>query len=326
MAAENGDDERDLSGIEPLDAAAIQFFELCVRLEEMFPQPGGIGGTAAAGQETVRFRANATLGFPAEELSSVRLPAKPGERVEVVANVLGLHGPSSPLPPSFTERMLFSDESDALRDFSDFFNHRLLALLFRVWKHYRHHHRYVPGATDPISGAVAALFGMHGTSADDHLPARTLLLPYAGILALYSHSAPIVAGVIRHYFGIPCSIEEFVPREIVIPPEDRFELGGPNGELGIGTVCGETMRDVAGKFRIRLGPLTAAQCDSLLPDGESYTTLQDLIRLSIREPYTWDHAYVLAKGEAGQAKLGESRLGWSGWLDPDPASEIEFVV
>jgi len=324
MAAENGHDERDLSRIEPLDAATIQFYELCHRLEEMFPQPGGIGATGAPSRETVRFRANPTLGFPAEEVAAVTLPERPGDPVVVVANLLGLHGPASPLPPAFTERIIFAEDSGALKDFSDFFNHRLLALLFRVWKHYRHHSRYAPGATDPISGAVAALFGMHG--AGEAGPARALLLPYAGTLALYSHSAPIVAGVIRHYFGIPCTIEEFVPREITIPPEDRFMLGGNNGELGIGTVCGDSMRDVMGKFRIRLGPMTAAQCESLLPDGPAYGTLQDLVRLSIREPYDWDHAYVLAAGEAAPAQLGQSRLGWSGWLDPDPKAEIEFVI
>lgn len=326
MAAENGHDERDLSRIEPLDAAAIQFYELCLRLEEMFPQPGGIGATGAPARETVRFRANPTLGFPAEEVAAVTLPERAGDQVVVVANLLGLHGPASPLPPAFTERIIFAEDSGALKDFSDFFNHRLLSLLFRVWKHYRHHSRYVTGATDPISSAVTALFGMHGATADDARPARALLLPYAGTLALYSHSAPIVAGVVRHYFGIPCTIEEFVPREITIPPEDRFTLGGANGELGIGTVCGDSMRDVMGKFRIRLGPLTAAQCESLLPDGEAYKTLQELIRLSIREPYDWDHAYVLAPGEAAPAQLGQSRLGWSGWLDPDPAAEVEFVI
>ncbi|WP_376988894.1 type VI secretion system baseplate subunit TssG [Bosea sp. R86505] len=326
MAAANGDDERDLSRIEPLDAAAIQFYELCLRLEEMFPQPGGIGATGVPSRETVRFRANPTLGFPAEEVAAVRLPQDPGDPVVVVANLLGLHGPASPLPPAFTERIIFAEDSGALKDFSDFFNHRLLALLFRVWKHYRHHSRYVPGASDAISAAVTALFGMYGASADEARPARALLLPYAGTLALYSHSAPIVAGVIRHYFGIPCTIEEFVPREIIIPPEDRFTLGVAHGELGIGTICGENMRDVMGKFRIRLGPLTAAQCASLLPGETAHETLQELVRLSIREPCDWDHAYVLAPGEAAPARLGDWRLGWSGWLDPDPASEIEFVI
>ena len=326
MAAQNGDDEPDLNRIEPLDAASIQFFELCARLEEMFPDATPIGETGAPAREPARFRANPTLGFPSEEVASVRLPQRPGEKAEVVVNLLGLHGPSSPLPPAFTERIIFAEDGGALRAFSDFFNHRLLSLLYRVWKHHRHHNRYLPGGADPISGAVTALFGMHGAKTDAAMPARTLLLPYAGILALYSHSAPIVAGVVRHYFGIPCTIEEFVPREIIIPEEDRFKLGGANGELGVGTVAGESMRDVMGKFRIRLGPLDAAQFEALLPDGDAFRILQELIRLSVREPYCWDHAYVLARGEAAPARLGESRLGWSGWLDPDPDREIAFVV
>ncbi len=326
MAVANGHDELALNRFEALGAVSTQFFELCLRLEELYPDAGAVGETTSPGAEIVRFRANPTLGFPTEEVSALKLPERPGERIELTVNLMGLHGPSSPLPPAFTERIIFAEDGGALRDFSDFFNHRLVALLFRTWKHYRHHYRYESGATDPISGAVAALFGMHGTRADDTLPERTLLLPYAGILALYSHSAPIVAGVVRHYFGIPCTIEEFVPREITIPPEDRFALGGANGELGISTVAGESMRDVMGKFRIRLGPLTAAQCESLLPDGAAFKTLQDLIRLSIREPYAWDHAYVLAKGEAAPARFGSWRLGWSGWLDPDPDAEVEFVV
>jgi len=326
MAVADGHDELALNRFEALDAVSTQFFELCLRLEEMYPEAGAIGETTSPANEKVRFRANPTLGFPTEEVSALTLPERPGERIEVVANLMGLHGPSSPLPPAFTERIIFAEDGGALRDFSDFFNHRLIGLLFRTWKHYRHHYRYKAGATDPISGAVAALFGMHGTGENDALPERTLLLPYAGILALYSHSAPIVAGVVRHYFDIPCTIEEFVLREITIPPEDRFELGGANGELGFTTVCGETMRDVMGKFRIRLGPLTGAQCESLLPDAPAYKTLQDLIRLSVREPYAWDHCYVLAPGEAAPAQLGTSRLGWSGWLDPDPNAEIEFVV
>ncbi len=43
------------------------------------------------------------------------------------------------------------------------------------------------------------------------------LLPYAGLFGLQSRSADVVAGIISHYLGIRCSIEEFVPREIDIP-------------------------------------------------------------------------------------------------------------
>ena len=47
--------------------------------------------------------------------------------------------------------------------------------------------------------------------------------------------------------------------------------------------------------------------------------------VSIREPLDWDIAFLLAPGEARPFRLGESRLGWSGWLDADPAAPVEFV-
>ncbi|MGX1790813.1 type VI secretion system baseplate subunit TssG [Bosea sp. NPDC055332] len=326
MDAASRHDERDLSAVAALDAAMVQFNALCLQLEEAFPQPGGIGSSGSPRREAVRFRANPTLGFPAEEVAAIELPARVGEPIVVTANLFGLHGPSSPLPPAFTERIVFAEDGGALRDFSDFFNHRLLGLLFRIWKHYRHQHRYEAGATDPISGAVAALFGMFGVAQEGDRPARTLLLPYAGVLALHSRSASVVAGVISHYFGVPCAIEEFVPREIRIPKEAQWRLGAPGIEFGIDTVAGEAMRDVMGKFRLKLGPLTSAQCDRLLPGGADHATLTELIRLSIREPLDWDIAFLLAPGEARSFRLGESRLGWSGWLDADPAAPVEFVI
>jgi len=173
----------------PLDPAAIQFNELCLWLERAYPPPGGLGATGAPRRERVRFRANPTLAFPAEEVAAVALPAGPGEPVIVTANLFGLHGPSSPLPPAVTERIVHAQEDGALRAFLDFFNHRLLALLFRIWKHYRHQHRYRAGGTDPITDAVAALFGKVGREGGDGTPSRTLLLPYTGLLALPPRSA-----------------------------------------------------------------------------------------------------------------------------------------
>ena len=108
------------------DAADIQFHELCLWLERAFPQPGGLGATLAPRQERVRFRANPILAFPAEEIASIEPPADPADPVVVTANLFGLYGPSSPLPPSLTERVILAEEAGALRDFLDLFNHRLL--------------------------------------------------------------------------------------------------------------------------------------------------------------------------------------------------------
>ncbi|GJE40238.1 hypothetical protein KHHGKMAE_4329 [Methylobacterium persicinum] len=310
----------------PLDPAAIQFNELCLWLERAYPQPGGLGATGAPRRERVRFRANPTLAFPAEEVAAVALPAGPGEPVIVTANLFGLHGPSSPLPPAVTERIVHAQEDGALRAFLDFFNHRLLALLFRIWKHYRHQHRYRAGGTDPITDAVAALFGKVGREGGDGTPSRTLLLPYTGLLALPTRSASSVARIVSHYFGHPCAVEEFIPREIRIPDDALWRLGAAEMGLGVETVAGRTMPDNLGKFRLRLGPLTAAACDRLLPDGPDHRRLIELIRFSIRDPLEWDIAFVLAPGEAQPMRLGVSRLGWSGWLKATSEGPVEFVV
>lgn len=326
MEAAPGRDDLALSGIEAPDPSSVSFHELCLWLERAFPQPGGLGSTGAPQRERVLFRANPTLAFPAEEIASLRLPDRPDGPVVVTANLFGLHGPSSPLPPSLTERIVLAEEDGALRAFLDFFNHRLLALLFRVWKHYRHHHRYEAGGTDPISDSVAALFGLFGGGASGGSPSRTLLLPYTGLLALHSRSASTVARIVSHTFGCSCAVEEFIAREIRIPDEAQWRLGAPDLACGIETVAGETMPDSLGKFRLRLGPMTAAACDRLLPDGPDHHRLVELIRFSIRDPLDWDIAFLLAPGEAAPMRLGESRLGWAGWLGPSGEGPVEFTL
>lgn len=305
------------------EASAIQFNELCLWLERRYPQPGGIGSTFSPRRETVRFRANPSLSFPPEEVAAIDPPREDGGPVTVTANLFGLHGPSSPLPPSLTERVVLADDSGALRDFLDLFNHRLLSLLFLVWKHYRHHQRYRSGASDPISGMVAALFGM---LTDDARTARPLLMPYAGILSLSNRSAPVLASIVGDFFQIPCAVEEFVAREIRIPDEARWQLGGSGLALGIDTITGERMGDAAGKFRLRLGPLNAKRCNQLLPDGKDHRPLVEIVRLAIRDPLDWDLAFILSPGEAKAFVLGDNRLGWEGWLGDEAETPVEFAI
>ncbi len=304
-------------------ASDIPFLELCLWLEKVFPQPGGLGSTVSPGRETVRFRANPSLSFPAEEIAAIGLPPEPGGPVTVTANMFGLHGPSSPLPPALTERVILAEDSGALRDFLDLFNHRLLSLLFLIWKHYRHGHRYQPGATDAISRAVAALFGME---TDNRRTARPLLLPYAGLLALSSRSASVMSSIVGDRLGVPCAVDEFVQREIRIPADALWSLGTASSALGRDSVAGETMGDIAGRFRVRLGPLDAARCDQLLPDGKDYQSLVEIINLTLRDPIEWDLAFVLHPGEARPLILGQTRLGWTGWLEISTETLVEFCV
>ncbi|WP_082646282.1 type VI secretion system baseplate subunit TssG [Bradyrhizobium valentinum] len=309
-AALTAPDERD-------ELSAFGFFSLVVHLERRFSDAPPIGSTDDPAREAVRFRAAPTLGFPAEEIAEIRQVKAASERVEVDVNFLGLHGPSSPLPPFYTERVMHADGMGSLGDFFDFFNHRLISLLLRIWRYYRHHLRFEEGATDAISVLIGTLFGLvPGDDTANQREWRARLLPHAGVLALCSRSAELVTGVLSSHLNISARVEEFIWREIDIPQEAQWRLGRPGLELGVDTLAGETMPDIVGKFRLCLGPLNQLQFRSLLPGCESHTILCRLINFILREPLAWDLQLELALGQTPEWTLGEGELGWTTWIDP----------
>ncbi|PDT64842.1 type VI secretion system baseplate subunit TssG [Bradyrhizobium ottawaense] len=313
MASEKRIDHSVLTAPEDLnELASCGFLSLAALLERRFRNAPPIGSTVDPEREAVRFRAAPMLGFPAEEIAEVRQVNAAAERVEVYVNFLGLHGPSSPLPPFYTERIIHADGTGSLGDFFDFFNHRLISLLLRIWRYYRHHLRFEEGGTDAISVLTSALFGlMPGDNTADEREWRARLLPHAGVLALCSRSAPLVAGLISSHLKIPALVEEFIWREIDIPPEAQWRLGRPGLQLGIDTLAGETMPDVAGKFRICLGPLNQQQFRSVLPGREAHRILCRLVNVILREPLAYDLQLQLAPGEIPEWTLGEGELGWT---------------
>lgn len=291
-------------------------------LERSVPGQPPIGETAAPLAERVFLRANRTLGFPPEEVAQIlRRPGK-DEGYDVVVNLFGLFGPSSPLPAHISERVIHAEEEGALGDFLDFFNHRLIGLLYRTWKQHKHHMRYEPGATDPISSAIVALFGWHPVPAEADVPARNVLLPYAGLLSLGSRSAAIVAGIASHTLGLRCRIEEFVERQIRIPASETFVFGAGEHILGETTIIGEHVADAAGQFRIHVGPVDYPTFLKLLPGEEMYQRLQTIVTLAVRDPLMWDIDVELLPGEAPDLCLGVSRLGWTSFAEPDPGAPV----
>ncbi|WP_024508473.1 type VI secretion system baseplate subunit TssG [Bradyrhizobium sp. ARR65] len=299
------------------ELSACGFFSLAALLERRFSDAPPIGSTDDPAREAVRFRAAPTLGFPAEEIADVRQVRAAGERMEVDVNFLGLHGPSSPLPPFYTEWVMHADGMGSVGDFFDFFNHRLISLLLRIGRYYRHHLRFEEGATDAISVLIGALFAlMPGEDTAKQREWRARLLPHAGVLALCSRSAKLVAGLISSHLNVPARVEEFIWREIDIPEEAQWRLGRPGLELGVDTLAGETMPDVVGKFRLCLGPLNQLQFRSLLPGCESNTILCRLISFILREPLAWDLQLELDLGHTPEWTLGEGKLGWTTWIDP----------
>ena len=315
-----------MTRFDSIDLENAQFFGLVSYLQQMLPEAALVGSTKSPANEAIRFKAHATLSFPAAEVASLEPSAARSDGLDVRVNLIGLYGPSSPLPVSVTERVIDAEGSNALGDFLDLFNHRLAGLLYLVWRHYRHFARYEPGARDPLSQAFAALFGLppdlRGAEED---PRRVILLPYAGLLSMYSRSASSIARVIGHFFAMPVRIEEFVARWIDIPKQARFALGS---DLPLGTegLLGDTVRDIAGQFRVWCGPIPFERYRQFLPGQADHASLRWLIDLVVREPLARDLGFVIEANTVPEWSLGEGELGWTTWTVPDRDRPIEVAI
>lgn len=284
--------------------------------------------------EIVRFSAHAGLGFPASDVAGFdAISDNSNYLYEVSVHFLGLHGADSPLPGYYLEEIAQSAPEDAVRKhFLDFFNHRMLSLLYQIWRKYRYYIRFSKNAEDSYSDHIFSLIGL--TSREMRELNKGLrwskLLTYSGLLSSRSRSPKIVSGIISHAFDIPdVEIETFVFRRVVIREEQRFYLGASNTCLGESAVIGEKAPDYSGKFRIVIKNLSLKRFSDFLPTGKDYDTLLKLVEFILKDHHAYDLKLNILSEKAPPMELKKkavNRLGWSSFLGKSMETESRNVV
>jgi type VI secretion system protein ImpH len=279
--------------------------------------------------DLVEFQANPDLGFPCSDIHSVEYFREHGAlRARMRLNFLSLSGAGSPLPAFYAEQALGDSGANlTTRMFLDLLNHRLHRLVMPVWRKYRYRASFQQGAVDPFSQRLFALLGLGGPQirqAPDINWKR--LLPYLGLLSLRAHSAALIESVLRYYFSHPqFGIEQWLPRSVKIPIDQRNQLGGVNSRLSQDLVLGAQARDRAGKFRIHVRELSWARFHQFLPTGAGYQSLCALVRFSLRDPLSYDIRLVLRQDEIRDLHVcaqSECRLGWTSWLGREQSDGV----
>jgi type VI secretion system protein ImpH len=157
---------------------------------------------------------------------------------------------------------------------------------------------------------------------------QTRLLTQARRLGPDYRSPRALAAAIGHYFdGIPVEIEDMQHRPAAIPADRRCRLGMQATRLGLDQILGECIDDIAGKFRICLGPLDRPAFDSFLPGGARFDPLRTLLHLILRAPLEWELVMELDPAAGVPWHLGRSQaspssdpgLGKAAWLGRSPA-------
>ncbi|MCE0495101.1 type VI secretion system baseplate subunit TssG [Vibrio salinus] len=263
------------------------------------------------------FTANPSLGFSTSDVTNVQQVG--GNRVVVETSFFGLAGANSPLPGYIIEQLIDSDNSGLKRPFLDFFNNRMITLIYRMWRKYRYYARFKPGAEDPFSQQLFALIGV----ADPHMRGETKvnwakMLAYSGMLAGRSRSPQVVAGIIAHCFDLTdVSIRQWEKRKIAIDPSQRCALGGKNCELGVNTLTGTTAFDCNGKFVICISGLSRRRFCDFLPTGKDYPALRNLVEFILREQLAYALELAMDEDDIPDFKLNRDdsvALGWYTFL------------
>lgn len=281
---------------------------------------------SAVDQDTTRFSVNPSLAFPPADIESLEFDVtdKAQPRINMMLNLLGLHGADSPLPAYFTEHVAQNrDDQDPLRDFFDIFNHRLISILFSIWSKYRYYAQYNDEASDLLSHRF---FGFIGAGFAETRAAKAIqwprLMAYMGLIALNGEATGSLESILRHYFRhnditiIPC-----IPRWVHIPEDQQTRPGEQNDTIGENFILGDEIRDQTGKFRVRIDNLTWDGFRSFLPCNDKFGELKAVVDFVLKSRFSFDVELRLKPGEIRPWIPGDEEngtlLGWSTWCGTD---------
>ena len=316
---------------------AFDFFRAVRLLECAHPGAARIGTSYHPEEDPIRFGQNPSLAFAPSTIVAF-VPGEEGAPGKMIVRFFGLFGPNGPLPIHLTEYahdLKLQAKDEAMIKFCDIFHHRLLSLFYRAWAvnqkavdFDRAEFAEAEGTataerwTGPRFAMYIASFfglGMEALRRRDEIPDWAKLY-YSGRLACQTHNAEGLGAIVQEFFGTPAEVQTFSGHWLTLPPESVCELGDSpaTGSLGETTIVGSRFWDCQLKFRLRLGAMSLAVFQRLLPIGKSFRQLNDWVRLYAGDEFFWDIQLVLQAAEVPKTTLGKAgMLGWTTWLRDD---------
>jgi len=301
----------------------------------------GVGHDEPLSREFVRFRVQPTLAFPIAPIRRVRpsVESKAGSPAEMVVSFMGLIGPSGVLPQAYTELVLkrIQKRDESLRGFLDVFHHRAVAFFWRAWLKYRvpfawEREQRRSGREDAFTRCVWSLVGLGSA----HVRSRSALddsaaAYYSGHMAHQPRNAQGLADMLADLFHFPVSLEQFVGRWLELAPADLSRMPdrkhplGSNNRLGGGMILGSRVWDVQSMIRIRAGPMTYADFESLVPGSAGRERLRSIVDTYVGIGFDCELHAILEPNAAPRLRLGgtaarseplspDSRLGLNTFL------------
>ena len=304
------------------EARRHQFFQLVERIHRLEGHDLEHALDIHPRQELIRYETDPGLGFPPADVSRAQIEMRDAqEKYAIQISFLGIHGGASPLPHHYLEKTAYEyhQEEGVRPAFFDFFNHRLITLLHRIWRKYRYYVRFTPDAQDGFSQDVFSLIGLNDRELRGDTPIPwSRLLTYVGMITTRSRAPSMVAGIIAHCFDLQhVEIREWERRYIEIPPMQTNRLGQANARLGEDFVIGDRVLNVSSKFTVSMLNLNQERFREFLPEGVSHAPLNRLIEFLLRDQLAYDFELGLIQKEVPPFRLHQqegANLGWTVFL------------
>jgi type VI secretion system protein ImpH len=289
-----------------------QLVELLLKLFELNPEDDDWER-----QCQLVFSGNPSLGFSTSDISCI--DKRDDERLVMLTNFFGISGAQSPLPGFVVEQLLNEEPGGFRQPFFDFFNNRLINLVYRIWRKYRYFVRFQPDAQDDFSAQLLSLVGLGSPDLRSDTPINWCkMLAYSGTLAGRSRSPQVVSGIIAHCFDLDeVEIQQWTRRKVLIDSTQQTILGKANAQLGMTSMVGESIIDCNGKFTICIRQLSRKKYFDFLPSGQEFKPLCKLVEFILREQIAYDLELTMIDTEAPNIVLGEQAgviLGWTSFL------------
>lgn len=322
----------------------FRFFQAVRSLNRLSPERESVGGFVNPRDEVVRFSTNVSLAFPPSEINALKFNDKNGAPLEpprMVVNFFGLTGINGALPVVYSELILqrLRAKDEALRDFLDIFNHRLISLFYQAWEKYRFGVSYERGERDAVSRRLMDLVGLGTSGLSDQQGVRDeSLLLYSGLLAHRPRSAAGLEQMLADYFAVPVETQQFAGAWYGLPDTSLTQLnyGSSSAEqLGLGTIVGDEVWDQQACVRVCLGPLDLPVYLDFLPGGKANERLRAMLRFYSNDELDFQVKLILKRDATPPCQIGSQeetapRLGWVSWvknrpMDRDPGETILYV-
>jgi type VI secretion system protein ImpH len=280
----------------------------------------------------------AALSFPAGEVIELQEPAAENEAQatddalsppKLTVGFMGLFGPSGVLPHHDTQRIIDAgNKKNPERDFLNAFNHRILSLFYRASTKYRLPFAYETNYREPqadddaITRAFYSLAGMGTAGLRGRLEILDeLSIEFCGHFGHHPKNASSLQRLLQDYFNLPINIEQFTGQWLYLSHDNTSAMPsrqnplGQNCALGQAFILGDRVWDIAGKFRIRIGPLTREQFEAFLPENSNLIEAAQIAQLYAGNQLDFDVQLELLAAEVPPIQLGgNSRLGRNTWL------------